>query len=202
MEIYALWFHLGRGPHLPFWAKFSNFLKHVFYLLKVNVFITEMEFDHRRNSWRGFGAELCAGRMLIDEKCSTIMAWTYYEIYKYGLVSKIFKWSLWKSAFGLNHFGCTLSLRCLDGMSRLWLTTKTTTENTHVKGIRQYIFLLFHFKEFLKLYVNLFYRFCVTLLFFEIFELKKSQISELSAILDFDGYACDIISRVTQEFYP
>jgi hypothetical protein len=50
------------------------------------------------------------------------------------------------------------------------------------------------------LYVNLFYRFCVTLLFFEIFELKKSQISELSAILDFGGY--DIISRVTQEFYP
>jgi hypothetical protein len=29
-----------------------------------------------------------------------------------------------------------------------------------------------------------------------IFELKKSQISELSAILDFGGYACDIISRV------
>jgi hypothetical protein len=71
-----------------------------------------------------------------------------------------------------------------------------------IKGIRQYIFLLFHFKEFLKLYVNLFYRFCVTLLFFEIFELKKSQISELSAILDFGGYACDIISRVTQKFYP
>jgi hypothetical protein len=34
-----------------------------------------------------------------------------------------------------------------------------------IKGIRQYIFLLFHFKELLKLYVNLFYRFCVTLLF-------------------------------------
>jgi hypothetical protein len=40
------------------------------------------------------------------------------------------------------------------------------------------------------------------LLFLEIFEQKKSQISELSAILDFGGYACDIISRVTQEFYP
>jgi hypothetical protein len=51
-------------------------------------------------------------------------------------------------------------------------------------------------KELLKLYVNLFYRFCVTLLFLEIFEQKKSQISELSAILDFGGYACDIISRV------
>ena len=70
------------------------------------------------------------------------------------------------------------------------------------KGIRQYIFLLFHLEERLKLYVNLFYRFCVTLLFIEIFEQKISQISELSAILDFGGYACDIISRVTQEFYP
>ena len=63
-------------------------------------------------------------------------------------------------------------------------------------------FLLFHLEELLKLYVNLFYRFCVTLLFLEIFEQKKSQISELSAILDFGGYACDIISRVTQGFYP
>jgi hypothetical protein len=71
-----------------------------------------------------------------------------------------------------------------------------------IKGIRQYIFLLFHLEELLKLYVNLFYRFCVTVLFLEIFEQKKSQISELSAILDFGGYACDIISRVTQEFYP
>ena len=70
------------------------------------------------------------------------------------------------------------------------------------KGIRQYIFLLFHLEELLKLYVYLFYRFCVTLLFLEIFEQNKSQISELSAILDFGGYACDIISRVTQEFYP
>jgi hypothetical protein len=59
------------------------------------------------------------------------------------------------------------------------------------KGIRQYIFLLFHLEELLKLYVNLFYRFCVTLLFLEIFEQKKSQISELSAILDFGGYACE-----------
>jgi hypothetical protein len=46
-------------------------------------------------------------------------------------------------------------------------------------------------EERLKLYVNLFYRFCVTLLFIEIFEQKISQISELSAILDFGGYACD-----------
>jgi hypothetical protein len=38
-----------------------------------------------------------------------------------------------------------------------------------LKGERQYIFLLFHFKELLKLYVNLLYRFCVTLLFLEIF---------------------------------
>ena len=94
-------------------------------------------------------------------------------------------------------------------MSGWNVTFVTDTKNNDrkypcIEGIRQYIFLLFHFKikEFLKLYVNLFYRFCVTLLFFEIFELKKSQISELSAILDFDGYACDIISRVTQEFYP
>ena len=41
--------------------------------------------------------------------------------------------------------------------------------NNYLKGIRQYIFLLFHFKELLKLYVNLLYRFCVTLLFLEIF---------------------------------
>jgi hypothetical protein len=45
------------------------------------------------------------------------------------------------------------------------------------KGIQQYIFLLFHLEELLKLYVNLFYRFCVTLLFLEILEQKKSQIS-------------------------
>jgi hypothetical protein len=48
---------------------------------------------------------------------------------------------------------------------------------SNVKGIQQYIFLLFHLEELLKLYVNLFYRFCVTLLFLEIFEQKKSQIS-------------------------
>ena len=48
---------------------------------------------------------------------------------------------------------------------------------TRLKGIQQYIFLLFHLEELLKLYVNLFYRFCVTLLFLEIFEQKKSQIS-------------------------
>jgi hypothetical protein len=48
-------------------------------------------------------------------------------------------------------------------------------------------------EELLKLYVNLFYRFCV-LLFLEIFEQKKSQISELSAILDFGGYACDTVN--------
>ena len=47
----------------------------------------------------------------------------------------------------------------------------------HFKGIQQYIFLLFHLEELLTLYVNLFYRFCVTLLFLEIFEQKKAQIS-------------------------
>jgi hypothetical protein len=41
--------------------------------------------------------------------------------------------------------------------------------NSAVKGIWQYIFLLFHCKELLKLYVNLLYRFCVTILFLEIF---------------------------------
>jgi hypothetical protein len=30
-----------------------------------------------------------------------------------------------------------------------------------IKRIRQYIFLLFHFKELLKLYVNLLYRFII-----------------------------------------
>jgi hypothetical protein len=49
--------------------------------------------------------------------------------------------------------------------------------NVNLKGIQQYIFLLFHLEELLKLYVNLFCRFCVTLLFLEIFEQKKSQIS-------------------------
>jgi hypothetical protein len=62
---------------------------------------------------------------------------------------------------------------------------------TLLKGYGNDIFLLFHLEELLKLYVNLFYRFCVTLLFLEIFEQKKSQISELSAILDFGGYTCD-----------
>ena len=48
---------------------------------------------------------------------------------------------------------------------------RTVTRNSSFfKGIRQYIFLLFHLEELLKLYVNLFYRFCVTLLFLEIFE--------------------------------
>ena len=77
---------------------------------------------------------------------------------------------------------------------------KRSLQCQNFKGIRQYIFLLFHLEELLKLYFNLFYRFCVTLLFLEIFEQKKSQISELSTILDFGGYACDIISRVTQDF--
>jgi hypothetical protein len=41
-------------------------------------------------------------------------------------------------------------------------------------GIRQYILLLFHFKKLLKSYVNLFYRFCVTLLFWDIWTEHKS----------------------------
>jgi hypothetical protein len=53
----------------------------------------------------------------------------------------------------------------------------TKHSNTHnLKGYSNF-FLLFHLEELLKLYVNLFYRFCVTLLFLEIFEQKKSQIS-------------------------
>jgi hypothetical protein len=45
-------------------------------------------------------------------------------------------------------------------------------------------------EELLKLYVNLLRILRNSLLFLEIFEQKKSQISELSAILDFGGYAC------------
>jgi hypothetical protein len=67
-------------------------------------------------------------------------------------------------------------------------------------GIRQYIFLLFHLEELLKLYVNFFYRFCVTLLFLEIFEQKKSQTSELSAILDFGGK--NVIHRAIGYYEP
>jgi hypothetical protein len=67
-----------------------------------------------------------------------------------------------------------------------------------LKGIRQYIFLLFHFKELLKLYVNLLYWCCVTLLFLEIFWLKiiccpPSWINFYLIIGDFS----DVISRVS-----
>jgi hypothetical protein len=41
-----------------------------------------------------------------------------------------------------------------------------------LKGYGNIFFYFFHFKELLKLYVNLLYRFCVTLLFLEIFWLK------------------------------
>jgi hypothetical protein len=66
------------------------------------------------------------------------------------------------------------------------------------KGIWQYIFLLFHCKELLKLYVNLLYRFCVTILFLEIFWLKiiccpPSWINFYLIIGDFS----DVISRVS-----
>jgi hypothetical protein len=47
--------------------------------------------------------------------------------------------------------------------------TKDYANTLMFKGIWQYIFLLFHCKELLKLYVNLIYRFCVTILFLEIF---------------------------------
>jgi hypothetical protein len=50
-----------------------------------------------------------------------------------------------------------------------------SVQQNDVKGIQQYIFLLFHLEELLKLYVNLFYRFCVTLLFLEIFEQKNHK---------------------------
>ena len=54
-----------------------------------------------------------------------------------------------------------------------YISLELSTFLLFVKGIRQYIFLLFHLEELLKLYVNLFYRFCVTLLFLDIFEQKK-----------------------------
>ena len=54
-------------------------------------------------------------------------------------------------------------------------TDRNVSDNIIVKGIRQYFFLLFHLEELLKLYVNLFYPFCVTLLFLEIFEQKKHK---------------------------
>ena len=68
----------------------------------------------------------------------------------------------------------------------------------YIKGIWQYIFLLFHCKELLKLYVNLLYRFCVTILFLEIFWLKiiccpPSWINFYLIIGDFS----DVISRVS-----
>ena len=76
------------------------------------------------------------------------------------------------------------------------------SETRYLKGYGNIYFFVSFGRTFKIICINLFYRFCVTLLFLEIFEQKKSQISELSAILDFDGYACDIISRVTQQFYP
>jgi hypothetical protein len=67
-----------------------------------------------------------------------------------------------------------------------------------LKGIRQYIFLLFHFKVLLKLYVNLLYWCGVTLLFLEIIWLKiiccpPSWINFYLIIGDFS----DVISRVS-----
>jgi hypothetical protein len=51
-----------------------------------------------------------------------------------------------------------------------------TPSGKYLKGYGNIFFHYFIWKleELLKLYVNLFYRFCVTLLFLEIFEQKKS----------------------------
>ena len=70
------------------------------------------------------------------------------------------------------------------------LLTSTTVMKTHstvyrklpmynqlFKGIQQYIFLLFHLEELLKLYVNLFYRFCVTLLFLLLYYYFTNQLA-------------------------
>jgi hypothetical protein len=67
-----------------------------------------------------------------------------------------------------------------DNYCMVWVTSNSYS----LKGYGNIFFYYFtDLEELLKLYVNLFYRFCVTLLFLEIFEQKKSQISELSAIL-------------------
>jgi hypothetical protein len=65
------------------------------------------------------------------------------------------------------------------------------------KGIWQYIFLLFHFKELLKLYVNLLHRFCVTLLFLEIFWLKIICCPPSWINFYLIGDFSDVISRVS-----
>jgi hypothetical protein len=65
------------------------------------------------------------------------------------------------------------------------------------KGIRQYIFLLFHFKELLKSYVNLLYRFCVTLLFLEIFWLQIICCPPSWINFYHIGDFSDVISRVS-----
>jgi hypothetical protein len=81
---------------------------------------------------------------------------------------------------------------------QLWYNTSLNIDL--IKGIWQYIFLFFHCKELFKLYVNLLYRFCVTILFLEIFWLKiiycpPSWINFylIIAIGDFS----DVISRVS-----
>jgi hypothetical protein len=77
------------------------------------------------------------------------------------------------------------------------LSSKEIHECMNVKGIWQYIFLLFHFQELLKLYVNLLYRFCVTLLFLEIFWLKIICCSPSWINFYLIGDFSDVISRVS-----
>jgi hypothetical protein len=67
---------------------------------------------------------------------------------------------------------------------------------TPLKGTEIY-FLLFHFKELLKLYVNLLYRFCVTLLFLEIFWLKIICWPPSWINFYLIGDFSDVISRVS-----
>jgi hypothetical protein len=89
-----------------------------------------------------------------------------------------------------------------------------------IKRIWQYIFLLFHFKELLKLYINLLYRFCVTLLFLEIFWLKiiccppswinfylisdfsdvKSRVSHIKLHLN-DQITLTLVWKVVRQFF-
>ena len=56
-----------------------------------------------------------------------------------------------------------------NGQENFSLSCELWVGTNDFKGIWQYIFLLFHCKELLKLYVNLLYLFCVTILFLEIF---------------------------------
>jgi hypothetical protein len=67
----------------------------------------------------------------------------------------------------------------------------------YLKGYGNIFFLLFHFKELLKLYINLLYRFCVTLLFLEIFWLKIICCSPSWINFYLTGDFSDVKSRVS-----